>query len=222
MPKNAKTRKPRRYRRRALRKKNTVSLIRTFPSSGLPNSVRMKMVYADTLNYTTSVTPYNVFYRLNDLYDPFQGAGGHQPYYFDQMTPLYNHFIVTGCHVEIKASTSTVAAVVGMKAQPDTTSVTSLGAGIERPYSRSGTVVPGGRALYLSKYFDIAKLFGVNRQAILSDDLYRGTASATPTNVYFLNIYHQPVDGATSNYCPMQVKLTYYVKWTNRIRVAQS
>lgn len=215
--------KPRRktmYRRR--KRTNTTSLIKSFPSSGLPNSVTMKMVYAETLNFSASSSASNVFYRLNDLYDPYQGVGGHQPYYFDQMTPLYNHFIVTGCKVEVKASSITVPALVGMKAQPDTGALGLAQQGIERPYCRTGTAVPGGRALYMKQYFDISKLFGVSRQAILSDDLYRGSGIATPTNVYYLNIFHQPIDGASTNYCPMEIKLTYYVKWTNRVRQTQS
>jgi len=48
-------------------------------------------------------------YRANDMFDPFYGIGGHQPYGFDQYTNVYNYYGVESSDISVYYSPSAVS-----------------------------------------------------------------------------------------------------------------
>lgn len=80
--------------------------------SVFPQRLNTALPYVDELTLTTSagVNTYGneYSYRLNSLYDPYFSAGGHQPYGFDQLTTIYNRYLVSRVDLELTFSDPTV------------------------------------------------------------------------------------------------------------------
>lgn len=72
----------------------------------MPNTCVKKFVYCDVLNYNPEVggTVAVATWRANDLYDPYQGTGGHQPRGFDQIMAFYNQFCVISSKIRVDFS----------------------------------------------------------------------------------------------------------------------
>lgn len=225
MPSKRKIRRPRSTRRRRTvrRKMPALSLIRRFPQSGLPESVIMKHKYADSFSFASGATPHTQFFRLNSMYDPDQSGVGHQPYYYDQMTPLYNRCIVYGCHVKLKATCGTNQAIVGFKDQIDTSAISTAVDACERPNAKYALLNNGAKGAYLSKYFPINKLFGVTKSMVLNGEMdFSHDASGNPLRQWYLQIFAQNPDSSTATNIQYTIELIYYTKWIDRKRQNQS
>lgn len=205
------------------RKRPALSLIRSFPQTGLPSAVLMKHKYTDSYSFTTTTTPNTQFYRLNSTFDPYESGLGHQPYYSDQMFALYDRCIVYGCKVVLKCSAGTNQAIVGFKDQIDTTAVSDATMACERPSVKYCLMNAGGKAGYLSKYYAINELFGVNKNMILNGEMdFSHSGSANPSRQWYLQIFGQHPDGSSTCTVQYTVELTYYCKWIDRKRQNQS
>ena len=108
-----------------------------------------------------------------------------------------------------------------MKSQPDNTALTALNQGAERPNVVMKQLNGGAPQVVLSRYYPIHKLFGITKQALLAEDSYSGVG-ANPASMWKLNIITGPPDQSTDCTIDYSVELTFYTKWKNRIRVAQS
>lgn len=88
---------------------------RTGPRLERPIGKGIPQTYRTSLRYVQSaVLPLtnwaNVAFRCGSLYDPDYAVGGHQPYLFDQLAPLYNHYIVHKAKITV-TFTGTGAAI---------------------------------------------------------------------------------------------------------------
>lgn len=72
-----------------------------------------KLRYCDTfsLTSTSGALAYNTF-RANGIYDPDLTSTGHQPMGHDQWVALFNHYVVLGSKITVKACTTTAEADV--------------------------------------------------------------------------------------------------------------
>lgn len=200
-----------------------VSLNRSYPGSGLPNTLIMKHDYYEVLTIVSSTTAATNVYRLNSIFDPDATGVGNAVYYYDQMKLLYGKYCVYGVKVSCTlACESGVSMVMGFKAQNDQTVLTDASLALERPDAKSRIVTPGQRTQTISKYFPIDKLFGVRKQTILDENDYKANVGYSPANVYYLQTFAGPLDNATSSGGRIVVKMTYYVKWSDRLRQNQS
>ncbi|MBV6343692.1 hypothetical protein [Candidatus Magnetobacterium casense] len=72
----------------------------------MPNQLFMKHRYIRYLQeYSVPATtvPTSFVFRVNGMYDPDVTATGHQPYYYDQIKELYNHWTVLSSSIKITA-----------------------------------------------------------------------------------------------------------------------
>lgn len=216
-------RRPRRWRKRGMARRN-FRVSRPSLGSGIPNAVIMKHKYSDNFGAPISSTINTAIFHLNSLYDPYQTGVGHQPYYFDQLAALYNKYTVFGVKVDLVASCggANTQCMIGMKAQRDTTALVNIGDLAERPGAKWTILNSQGPQKRLSKYFNLAQLFGVSKKAISNDGEYSAASSASPTKLYYLNISAQHPDGATATNIFYNVTLTFYSRWSERIRQTQS
>ncbi len=87
----------RKRRRRRKRKKTNMGQV----LSGLPTT--MKFRYCDVLQLDPSAGVVSKHqFRANSLFDPDSTGTGHQPKGFDQWTPFWNHYIVTGSKITVQ------------------------------------------------------------------------------------------------------------------------
>jgi len=76
---------------------------------GFPKQMTMTHVYEDVITLTSVGGIIQTYlFSANGMYDPNITATGHQPYYFDQMTALYNHYTVIGSKAEFEYVPTTV------------------------------------------------------------------------------------------------------------------
>lgn len=137
----------------------------------------------------------NIF-RCNSLYDPDYTGAGHQPYGFDQIMDMYEHFTVIASKitVNIVGNQSSLPFWVGIALRPDNTSLTGVATQVlrEQPDIKwrlmSGNLSNPPETLSLG--FSAKKYFG--KRAIVGDTLYRGNATSNPTEGAFFHVLIAP------------------------------
>jgi len=104
-----------------------ISKMNIAKSLGFPNQKRCTLKLVDSIVLTSGVGTLTSFkYGANCVFDPFLGAGGHQPFGFDQWMTYYNHCIVVSSAVRlsvINAGSGTIPAV-GLYLADDETAYT--------------------------------------------------------------------------------------------------
>ncbi len=160
--------------------------------------------YADTasLSSTAGVVSSYVL-RANDLFDPDFTSSGHQPMGFDQMIAFYNHFVVTKARLVVTFvnTGSSTGPTVCIRQDADSTVITNInqikefGGCVYEQLEAKGSY---GQNKVLELSLDIAKLQGVNPQAIVANTALQGNAAASPTEVTFFHILLWDSTGTTS------------------------
>lgn len=118
LPKNTQKRRRRVVKRR--NPTNPISFVENFVSRDpFPPSMRRKLNYCIGVTLGTAATQYQCgtenVWRLASLFDPDQTGGAHQPYGYDQMTPLYARYKVWAVTMDFTAVLKpTVADAIGL------------------------------------------------------------------------------------------------------------
>lgn len=194
-----------------------------------------KLTYSDVIGLTSGVGGIigtQKLYNLNSLFDPDQSGVGHQPYYYDQMTAMYQRYKVNGCLVELTFSNPTIDGVdLIMMVQPSSSTISTLTGGntpdyLERPQSVVRELNnSGSQKVHIKQYFDIARIEGLSKLQFSSanSDVYCANYNANPGATVTLALaagcYTQGISGAAVN---CFVKLTYYAVLYERIQPGQS
>jgi len=193
---------------------------------GFPKQMTMTHVYEDVITLTSVGGIIQTYlFSANGMYDPNITATGHQPYYFDQMTALYNHYTVIGSKAEFEYVPTTVteeSCKLGASIQDDAgLTVTTPEQLDEFPQGTMKLVAPstmGGKGRITLRW-GAKKFFG---GSVLSNVNLQGTASANPTeqSYYMLALQHT---GATADVSlAIKCKITYIAVWKEIKEVATS
>lgn len=80
-----------------------------FRGIGFPDRLTTNLIFSDQFALQPSVATITPFvpFRLNSPYDPFEGLGGGQPTYFDQLATVYSRYIVNGAKITVSFSRQT-------------------------------------------------------------------------------------------------------------------
>ena len=203
-------------------KAGALNLITKNINSGLPDSVVMKHKYTESYNVATTTTASSNIFRLNSLYDADLTGIGHQPYYRDQMASLYNAYCVYGCKVKVTGICGGNQAIVGFVGQQDQTGTANALLQTERPQCKYMLLNGNGSGKSISRYFDMSKCFGVTKSNYLSEEDFQALGNADPQRVWFLDLFGQHPDSTSTANINMLIELTFYVRWSDRIRQTQS
>lgn len=202
--------------------------------SFIPDTFHAKHKYVEGFILTGSATGVlgsQYVYSLNGLYDPYLGAGGHQAYGFDQLTPWYNSYCVTSCHVSILCTTaSTDSAFIGIGWKPSVGGFTINGLGVsdmgEKDNARWALVpkVPAraSDAVLDLGTFNIAQMEGRTASQIRTEDDYQGTVVGNPTLGPSLMVALGDLGGANGTTANFVITLSYTTTWRGRKTQAQS
>lgn len=125
------------YQRKTRRKTNrmltqrVVQLTPALKGTGFPSQLRTKLRYCDVITLTSTLGSVATHaFRMNSLFDPDASGAGHQPYYYDQITALYNRYSVQNAKLTAKFSliANTISTtqpsgpcVIGVKSDDDGT-----------------------------------------------------------------------------------------------------
>lgn len=190
------------------------NLVRANFGRGIPKSLAITHKYCEkyfiTATSTTSVT-----FRANGLYDPTVAIGGHQPYLYDQVSPLYDHYLVKASRIKLTISNTAVNDrwIACGFVDDDATYSGNINTALERADQKKSWVMcpPGSdtKTIYLTwslpKDFSIKDGLGLSR--------FQGTAGTDPTEQSYFHFFFQNETGATA-YMDYVAEIEYDTVWT--------
>lgn len=223
------------YRRKYNKRKRTYRKKRQYRRKGpstvmgpLSNRLKTTMIYHDsfTLDVGAAGTPAIYQFTANGLYDPNITGVGHQPRGFDQLTPLYDHYVVIGCKLTVTAQNTDTgnANILAMLVKDNTTALLSDNDILENRYVKYTTLAPEGsgpNTKSMTIKVNPNKFLG--RSKPLADSELKGSSSANPFEQCFIQLYAIPMPGAFDTnrlYC--RVRIEYTALWIEPKQPAQS
>lgn len=191
---------------------------------GFPKKMVFTHRYVETGTTTTgSGGALGSFSRvLNGMFAP---GGAHQPYYFDQMSALYNHYCVTKAKVTWKVIHGSGTALgpqyatVGMYINDDTTMTPNLN-GVNENSNGTHTIISPERGMVvLKKTWDLRKWFD---RYSSSDPEVIGTGSANPAEQSCITFYADSSLLGLAQTFYSDITIDYTAEWTELKDIAAS
>lgn len=190
--------------------------------NGIPATYRTKLHYVDVLTSTTTAGSYTYWIYQSSLFDPYYAAGGHQPYYFDQLAAIYSNYRVYGMSYNIDAQllTSNSHATLVTYFNKDGLLGSSLSAVAERPASRFIGYSDQYRGR-MKGYNTLKKVWNVPTKEIQIDDTFSAVCGANPAKLLYLFIQSFNPTAASQDVV-ITIKLTFYCEFFGTITQGQS
>lgn len=212
----------RRYRRTRFARDQAASIALSRPQRYLSfpavSNAALKWAYQFDFNMTSG-GPVTHSIRLNGPYDPLVAVGGDQPAGYDWYQNLYTFYCCYGARVKISAyNIPSNQAEVLLACAPVKT--TGLYGGVPLDAAQgdgaiSRLIAINGGISVMSKYYDIANLLGVSKQALLTDDSYQALGGSLPGTQVYIDMVAQPNQATTTN-MSIVVEIIYYVQWRGK------
>lgn len=213
------------YRRRTRRV--TRRLVRRVPlpvALGVSKYRFAKLSYCDLCSGTVNVNNFISFSYQSSLYDPYVPVGGHQPMFFDQFAAMYQRYTVMGIAYNIDLHTDQSAAgplFVTVTPSSIGSTPSSISVARERPGTRETTCALGFKGR-LKGYISVAKILGVDRRKLLTDDQYSAVVTTNPSQMAFLTLQVWNSSGTAAIPVYISLRLTYYCRFFDPTDPSQS
>lgn len=195
------------------------------------NTYMAKLPYCEDIIQTTNIAGNQAVvhrWRLNGMFDPNQTGAGHQPRFFDQLTPLYGRYRVHGAYVSatfndpgadgIFVGVNVYNAFVGQNSVEGklTSDIRERKLATVYPLNNSGS-----QHKTIGFYVPMAKIMGQTAAQYTADLNTAATISADPISQAYLETFVvSPTQGAIS--VSLSLKITYYVTFSDYKAPAQS
>lgn len=193
------------------------------------NRYMAKLPYCEDFIMSTNANSAVVqSWRLNGLFDPNVALGGHQPRWFDQLSPLYNKYRVNGAHIVCTFNDPSADGVfVGLNVYNSNVTANSVAGKLASDIRerKLATVYPlnnsGSQVKTLSVYIPMAKVLGLTSAQYQSDPGTESLVNSDPAKQVWLETF---VTAPTTGITPMSVslKITYYCTFFDYNAPAQS
>lgn len=216
-------------------RKNSFPMFRSLASlgKGFPAKMTISHRYVEKVNVSSVAgSPGGYLFSCNGLFKPNQSAAGHQPYYFDQMSAIYNHYRVIKAKITLSVTpqnSGQTSTYFSLTTNDDTTITNNTVFGqIEQPDSRYGMLAAGSTDMVriLRHTYDPYKVFGVkgvsNLATLMASDWLQGTITANPTEAYNWVFLYVSQDGSTTCNVNVLADITYYAIWDELKEVTTS
>lgn len=191
---------PRRYKKKGKkrsygrRKKNSYNMALS-TRSPFPRMYTTKLRYSEHITLDPGVATIATHqFSCNGLYDPNVSGGGHQPYGFDQLTPLYDHYTVIGAKIMLQFSpgtSATVPYIFGCYIDDNSSPATNYDTVQEIP-ENNWVVCAIDDTKTLTKKVSLKKFLGIKN--LLSSKECQGTDSSNPTEQAYFTLWTKAVD----------------------------
>lgn len=208
--------------------RNNPARMQIIKGYGFPDTIRMRLKYGDTQTLTSSVSNQcpNNGYRMNSIYDPdYSGAGG-QPYWNDQLSPIYGRYRVLGCKITATFSRGTAATadigpwLVGIQGTRATSlSSTNSSYLLNAPDTATKTLSQDSGNQTVSLTFSPRSVFGPHGAD--SDDL-AAAIGANPNRNYLGFVFCANNGVTTATTVVAHIEVEYYVELSELILNAGS
>ncbi len=198
--------------------------------------VRLRYCDRPQLTTTGSVnTAVGYTFRLGSLYDPDYTGTGHQPYMYDQLTTIYNKYIVEKVDYKVRfrqiAASPLTTLWCGMSLLTDTNSAASaVGDTLNEIRERSTALIRPLAAVNNAANFQIfegsvllRQLFGVSAAQYYGDqEDFAAINNANPSRQCYLELCLVDPDSGSSTTVEADVELVFHAKMFGFVAPAQS
>ncbi len=199
---------------------------------------RVRLRYCDRVQLTTAgsvntATTYS--FRLGSLFDPDYTGTGHQPYQYDQLTTVYNKYVVEKVDFRVRfrqvASSPITSLWCGYSLLTDTNANASAnGDTLNEIRERSTALVAPLAAVNNKANFQtwsgsvvLRQLFGVTEMQYYGDqEDFAAIYNANPSRQCFLELCLMDPDSGSSTTVEADVELVYHAKMFGYVAPSQS
>lgn len=219
MPFKRRASKRKAIRRKAPRRKFKMTTV----NRGLqPFSSRFitKMKYSDSIALT-ALNGYQYAFNLNSCFDPNQTGVGHQPYGWDNLTPIYNRYRVISAKYVINAYNNSNAIRFGCIVTNDGAPINNMSELAENPRAQTRVQLPSGSTQTIVSSISIPKLMGRTKAQYMADDRFQALVTASPAELALLTIYGQTINDTATD-VSVVVTLEYTVEFFDPKPIDQS
>lgn len=204
--------------RRKFRGRRKVVSRSRIPRSLVPKRFKRTMTYVDkiALNAPLAGGPQSWFFSCNSLYDPDRTGTGHQPRGFDEIMPMFDHYVVIGAKMVITAAARTDTAgdaqqIVAIKIKDNPVASTNMVDLLENGdvvYKTLGGANSSKGILQMSKSINPNKFLG--RSKPMADPQLKGSVAANPAE----ECYFEIVTGAIGTGDPATIDILVTISYT--------
>lgn len=216
----------------------------TLRGRGFPASLNMRFPltynYALTIeeNSLTGISTAQLGFYLNSLFDPVIGPSTSLPFWYNQVTACgYRRYVVTGVKVRIRATTAgnplRLAILTSSYAQPATAPFTAAnqinaadGVRNDLKVYDLGNQNASSAIRTIVFYLDMARMAGISRRQLLSEDDWAGTMRAgfsgqSPPKLNKMWItacnppFYPTVAATAARSVGLQINFKYYARLAN-------
>lgn len=191
---------------------------------GFPKKMKFIHRFVDVRSLTDSGSAQHLQFSANGLYDPYLGAGGGQPMYFDQLTALYNHYTVIASKITVRivpAGTSVQNPYRIILWTNDDTTTTPTVDGIAEQKGAITRLCTGGvnpSQIVLSKGWSLKRTFSGN----VASSQFEGNSTTNPTEQSVFQLTFRTLDGVSSVQVYVQTTIEYIAIWKELKDIVQS
>lgn len=183
-----------------------------------PEKLAVTHKYAEILDFSPGITSIQrLTLKCNGMFDPYDPIGGHQPLYYDQLTPIYNHYVVMKSKIKVTFlqaypnQTSNPQALCSVTTDDDTTTTSSVTTMLEvAPNKQVKPLGANQPFAIVNCNWSASKIFGSNP---LDNPRLQGTASADPTELSHFTVSVYNGSGLGTAYVQALCEITYDAVW---------
>lgn len=193
---------------------------------GFPQKVKLSHKYHESVALT-STSGVIAFYKFacNGMYDPNITGTGHQPYYFDQMSGIYNHYTVVNSKIMVRVTPvigGSVAFLFSLSQNDDATqTANTMDATAEQSSGQVQSSAPGQATSLpvLRNSWNARTVFGGDP---LANDNLQGSVVSNPSELTVWSIGLQAFDGSSTIAAYVEVMIQYDAVWDEIKDIASS
>lgn len=192
---------------------------------GFPKKTLVTHKYAEVFNLNTGAAGATAYYDFscNGMYDPNITGTGHQPYYFDQYSALYDHYCVIGSKITVKFTPTNITyppTLVGCFINDDTTKTPNVYGLMESSQGQYRALPYGtNNNTNITMKWSAKKYFG---RSVLANDELQGTVSTNPTEQSYFTIWIDSAAQAAVSQITIEVLIEYIAIWKELKDIATS
>jgi len=158
------------------------------------------MEHGFTVNPGVSGTTGVSIFNLAGLFDPWTTGGGHQPAGYDQMMAIYEEYCVYAVkwRLTMGVSATNEQNICGVTVTDDPTSKADARVYVENGLTQwkhlGGSTQAGPFIGEFSGYVDIAKVHGLTRAELITENAHKGLVGSIPAESVYMHVWAASAD----------------------------
>lgn len=189
----------------------------------LPLKMITKMKYNDTYNLSSGPSTAVRVFNAGSVFDPDTTGIGHQPRAFDQLMPLYDHFVVIGSKCKVTFchdASSNNNSIVGITLKDSAVVYSAINDYMEGTKDKHRILNLRDQPETVVQTYSPKKFLGVSHP--LSSEELKGTIAASPTESAYFHVYNGPLSSGTSGLVQFNLDIEYIVAFIEPKQPSQS